>query len=167
MINPEDIIGEVLQPLRDNSTIGFYHYGNEDELKVLFDSQSYQTKYPFVWLKLPLEGNPVENTRKDELDTRLRLILATNTQKEWLNDKRNLETYGKVLNPLYDKVKETLTKSTNVLIKTDQITVKKLHNYYKTDLGTRENPQKRTVNAYWDVIVMEFDTVLKPLICKP
>lgn len=167
MINVEEIIGEVLKPLRTADIIGLYHFGNEYELKEVFDIKKYNVKQPYVWLVMPLEGNSTNDIDKKELRTKVKLILACNTHKEWLNPKRNIETYEKILNPLYDNIVKTFTKSIYITVIDDNINVKKLHNYYKTDLGTRSNPQKNTVNAYWDVIVMDFEAIFKPIICKP
>lgn len=163
MINVEDIIGEVLKPLRQSNDIGLYHYGNEYELKEVMNAKDYQAKYPFVWLVLPFESNPTENLDRKELRARVKLILSTSTELSWLNTKRNIETYKKILNPLYDNVIDAFTKSYNITIVEDEVNVKKLHNYYKSDLGTRSNPQKKTVNDYWDVILMEFDGIFKPI----
>ena len=161
MINVETIIGQVLKPLKDEGKYGFYHFGNEYELKEVFASQKYNTKYPMIWLVLPLEGSPRENLLSKRLDCRIKLILATSTNKSWLNDKRNIETYKKVLNPLYDDVVNTLQENINVIIKDNEINVRKLHNYYEREQGTRPNPPKRQVNDYWDVILMEFDSIVK------
>lgn len=161
MISPENVIKEVIQPLKDEGKFGFYHYGNEYELKRLFNNQKYQTKYPFIWLVLPLDGNPSDDIQKNLLDCRIKLILATNTNKSWLNDKRNIETYDKVLNPLYDDLISTFTKSLQVVIKDNEVNVLKVPNYHQEEDGTRSNPAKHKVNYYWDVLKVEFDAILR------
>ena len=83
------------------------------------------------------------------------------SKKEWFNDNRNKETYAKVLNPLYDKVLEAVNGFKYIDITSRELTVQKLHNYHRTDLGTRSNPQKRTALDYWDVIILEFDARIK------
>lgn len=167
MINVETILAHVLKPLKEEGKFGFYHFGNEYELKEVFASQKYNTKYPMIWLVLPLEGNPTEQVLSKRLDCTIKLILATSTNKSWLNDKRNIETYEKVLNPLYDDVLRTLQSNINVTIKDNEVKVRKLHNYYERSQGTRINPAKRQVNDYWDVILMEFDAIIKqPFPCE-
>jgi len=161
LINVESILAHVLKPLKEDGKFGFYHFGNEYELKEVFSSQKYNTKYPMIWLVLPLDGSPKEQILSKRLDCRIKLILATSTNKSWLNDKRNIETYEKVLNPLYDDVVKTLQSNINVIIKENEINVRKLHNYYEREQGTRQKPPKRQVNDYWDVILMEFDAIIK------
>lgn len=161
MINVETIIGNILKPLRDDGTIGFYHFGNEYELKEVFESKKYNPKYPFVWLVMPFQGNSRENLNAKQIDTRVRLLLATGSKLEWLNDKRNIETYEKVLNPLYDSIIKTFTKNLQIIIKNNEVDVKKLHNYFDRDQGTRSNPSKRNILDYCDIIQVEFDAIIK------
>lgn len=160
MINVEDIIGNILQPLRTSDDIGFYHYGNQYELKEVFSSKHYNAKYPFVWLVMPFTGNPTESLDKKQVTLNIRLLLVTGSKLEWLNDKRNIETFGKVLNPLYDKIVKEFTQNLQIQIINNEINVKKLHNYFDEGQGTRSNPSKRNVLDYCDVIQMEFNAII-------
>ena len=162
MIEAELILEEALQPLVAANDIGLYHYGSEDELIKVF-SVTNAVKYPIVWLQMPLIGANTQSIYKKELNTTLRLILATSSKKEWFNDNRNKETYAKVLNPLYNKVLEAVNGFKYIDITSRELTVQKLHNYHRTDLGTRSNPQKRTALDYWDVIILEFDARIKEI----
>ena len=162
MIEAEKIIKRVFKPLIEDKTIGFYHYGNEYELKRVFALQNYRNKYPFAWLEMPFPNGSSENNLSKRLTQSVRLLLATSSKKEWLNDKRNVETYDKVLVPLYDSIKDVLQKSTNVVV-VDNVFKNpiKIPNFHTVNLGTRKEPQKRIVNAYWDVLTMEFDGIFK------
>ena len=165
MINAETIIGTLLKPLIDDGTIGLYHYGNKHELKEVCNSENYQQNYPIVWLEMPFMGSSKDMVLKNTLECRLRLILGTSTRKEWLNPQRNIETYDKVLNPLYDSIVTTFQTSQYIIIKNNEINVNKFPNFWEESQGTRLNPAKRIVNDYWDVIVMEFDCVLSEPFC--
>lgn len=111
MINEEEILQNILQPLIDNGTIGLYGFGNENELKETMDINKNKNIYPVCWLVMPFDGNPVQSLTKNQIDVRIKLILGTSSRIEWLNPKRNIETYGKVLNPLYDEIIKTFTKN--------------------------------------------------------
>jgi hypothetical protein len=160
MINEEEILQNILQPLIDNGTIGLYGFGNENELKETMDINKNKNIYPVCWLVMPFDGNPVQSLTKNQIDVRIKLILGTSSRIEWLNPKRNIETYGKVLNPLYDEIIKTFTKNLQIIIKDNEVNVKKLHNYHSQEQGTRSNPPKRRVYDYWDVILLEFDAII-------
>jgi hypothetical protein len=161
MIEAELVLGTGLNPLIVSSDIGLYHYGSENELVKVFSANA--VKYPIVWLVMPIEGANTESLYKKELNTTLRVILATSSQKEWFNDRRNEETYKKVLVPLSDKVVKAINDFKFIDITSREVKIQKLHNYHRTDLGTRNDPQKRTALDYWDVIILEFDARIKKI----
>lgn len=161
MIEEELILEEGLKPLVNTSDIGLYHYGSEMELIKVFSANA--VKYPIVWLVMPIEGANLESIYKKEKNTTLRLILATSSQKEWFNDKRNEETYKKVLVPLCNKVVKTINEFRFIDVSSSEFKIQKLHNYHRTDLGSRNDPQKRTALDYWDVIILEFDARIKKI----
>ena len=165
MINADVIIGAILKPLIENGTIGLYHYGNKHEFKEVCASEKYQTQYPVVWLEMPFSGSPKEMILQKSLDCRIKLILGTSTQKEWLNPQRNIETYEKVLNPLYDAIVSTFQSSQYIIIKRNEINTNKFPNFWGEEQGTRLNPPKRLINDYWDVITMEFEAIISYPYC--
>ena len=159
MIEAELVLKQGLQPLIDSSDIGLYHYGTESELIKVFSANA--AKYPIVWLVMPIEGDNLENFYKKQLTTRLNLFMATSSKKEWFNDQRNEETYKKVLVPLCYKVIQAINEFKFIDITSRELKIQKLHNYHRTDIGSREKPQKRTALDYWDVIILEFDARIK------
>jgi len=162
VIEVEKVISLIIDPLLEDGTIGFYHYGNEYELKRVFALQNYRNRYPFVWLEMPVAQGSFENNLSDRLNQSVKLILATSSKKEWLNDRRNRETYDKVLVPLYNALKKVFQKSTLLTVEDNLYRNPiKIPNYHTVDLGTRIDPQKRQVNAYWDVLTMEFNGIFK------
>lgn len=161
--NPELVIKHILKDV-PKSQIGFYHYGNEYELKRVMEADNFG--YPLVWYQLPQPSMNELNLLNSYAEGSHQMFIATRTKKEYFNDTRNAETFEKVLNPTFDLLMELFTKSVNLQIVDSKIKLDKLPNYYKKDLGTRETPQKRTVDDYWDVIRFSFEAIIKPIKCN-
>jgi hypothetical protein len=106
--------------------------------------------YPLIWCELPL-SNPVQ--KRGYMTANMKLFLATTSRKEWLNDERQLETYEAVLNPLYEILETVIIQSNTFQIIDRQITRNDLPNFYTAEIG---NTEEKQVEAYWDVIALDF-----------
>lgn len=157
-IDCEMVIKEAIKPLLDNGDVSLYHYGNENELKdfMKVKSQS-KNKYPLVWTQLPVNGQANYNILSKHYRASVNMFIATSTIVEAFNDKRNDMTYDQLLTPTLLKVLDSFQKTTLIQIIDNEVTTKKLHNYYRDEGGT----QKKTVGANWDVITLSFSAIFK------
>lgn len=80
------------------------HYGDQYELNkwVGIQNASNRQKYPLVYYVLG--SNKTELNGK--VRTKARIILLLSNKYESLNDQRNLDSYKKILNPLFEIIKE-------------------------------------------------------------
>jgi len=158
MIEPEKVFNQLITPLIESDDIGKYHYGNEDEVRRLFNLKA--IKYPVVWFVMPYTAKDL--IYKDRVEVKdVKIILASSTRKEITNDLRNLDIYDTVLVPLYDKIKSLMLSSQLIDVDNREISFTKIPNYHTKEVGTRANPQNRIVYDYWDVITMNFTATFK------
>lgn len=157
-IQPHIILGKLLKNKLSIDDYGLYHYGNVNEIKAVMRESSVKTKlYPLIWCELPLT-NPVQSPVG--LTANLKVFLATRSQKGWLNDERQIETFEKVLNPLYDKFCDILKKSDSFQVIDRQINRNDLPNFYTSEIGTMDNKEKNQVEEYWDVVTLDFRAIV-------
>ena len=166
-IDCELVIKEAIQPLLNSGDVSLYHYGNEYELKDFLKAKSQErNKYPLVWTELPITGNGTYNMLNQHYRASVNMFIAAPTIVQAFNDIRNDKTYDQLLTPTLLKLLDAFQKTTLIQVIDNEVTTKKLHNYYKVDLGTREKPQKKTVGAYWDVITLNFSGIFKNKNCN-
>lgn len=158
-IDCELVIKEAIKPLLNNGDVSLYHYGNENELKdfMKVKSQS-KNKYPLVWTQLPVTGQATYNILSKHYTASVFMFIATSTIVEAFNDKRNDATYDYLLTPTLLKILDSFAKSTLIQIIDNEVTTKKLHNYYRDDSGST---QKKKVGSNWDVITLNFSAIFK------
>lgn len=156
IIEPHILLGNLIK-LRLSADVGKYHYGNENEIKALMDlcSKNNEKIYPLIWCELPFK-NTKTFTHGQDMEVSLNVFLATTSRKEWLNDKRQKETYDKVLKPLADKFSQMLVNSKTFDVNQREFNPNWLPNFHRVDIGTRQSPQKNTVLDYWDVLTLQF-----------
>lgn len=154
MINVKAILKNILIDLIEDKTIGLYHYGNENELKRVFASKNFNQKYPIVWLVMPF-GSSKESLNQRQWNGRLRLLLVTSSKKEWLNDRRDIETFEKVLRPLYDAITRVFEKDLQIIVEDNAYDVLELPNYYQA-----ETSEKNHILDYKDVIRLDFNALI-------
>ena len=119
------IIGEALRELFKDLTVSYeyenqnvtedvqFHHGSQIELNrwINFQNENGYDKYPLIWYVRDkyTESNGVK-------EVYARLILFMKTEPFWLNDTRTYETYTKVLDPLFEQVKDVLLSNPNVTV---------------------------------------------------
>lgn len=111
------IIGEALKNIFSGLTLQIenrihdvqFHYGDQKELQqwILMRNRSKLQKYPLIWYVT----NNYEQITKDKFKVESQLILFQLTKREYLNTQRSKLTYLNSLNPLYDLVNKTLSRS--------------------------------------------------------
>ena len=111
------IIGEALKSIFSGLTIQIenrifdvqFHYGDQKELQqwILMRNRSKLQKYPLIWYVT----NNYEQVTNDKFKVESQLILFQLTKREYLNTQRSKLTYLNSLNPLYDLVNKTLSRS--------------------------------------------------------
>lgn len=111
------IIGEALKNIFFGLTLQIenrvhdvqFHYGDQKELQqwILMRNRSKLQKYPLIWYVT----NNYEQITKDKFKVESQLILFQLTKREYLNTQRSKLTYLNSLNPLYDLVNKTLSRS--------------------------------------------------------
>lgn len=85
-----------------------FDYGNQDSLDLFISTMDKEgiDKFPLLFYVV---REVKEFSDKKTCDTEL--IILTNTEPYWLSKKRTIETYDNVIEPLYQKVKKTLTSN--------------------------------------------------------
>jgi len=151
MIVPYQILKDLF--VSDIEAVKAFHYGSIAELKKYMDIKAKENIYPLGWVELPLQRS------QDKIDGSYRelpinMFIATTTRKDWLNHKREIETFGKVLRPIYDEFKKQAVLSKHFEFVGREIEPNELHNFHTSDFSTFE--QSNEVNAYWDVISISF-----------
>lgn len=111
------IIGEALKNIFSGLTMEIenrihdvqFHYGDQKELQqwILMRNRNKMQKYPLIWYVT----NNSEQLTKDKYKVESQLILFQLTKREYLNTQRSKLTYLNSLNPLYDLVNKTLSRS--------------------------------------------------------
>lgn len=104
---------------------------------------------PICWYELP-DGDNRYPKHGQWVWVRVNLFFAVNTDKDFLNEKREAETFGAILNPLTDKAIVMFTKSSNIDIESEIIS-NPFHNYHTP------SDDKNKVFAYWDVRTLAFE----------
>lgn len=111
------IIGEALKSIFSGLSLTIenrvhdvqFHYGDQKELQqwILHRNRSKLQKYPLIWYVT----NSYDQITKDKFKVESQLILFQLTKREYLNTQRSKLTYLNSLNPLYDLVNKTLSRS--------------------------------------------------------
>lgn len=111
------IIGEALKSIFSGLTMTIenrvhdvqFHYGDQKELQqwILMRNRSKLQKYPLIWYVT----NSYDQITNDKFKVESQLILFQLTKREYLNTQRSKLTYLNSLNPLYDLVNKTLSRS--------------------------------------------------------
>lgn len=119
------IIGEALKSIFSGLSMTIenrvhdvqFHYGDQKELQqwILMRNRSKLQKYPLIWYVT----NSYEQLTKDKFKVESQLILFQLTKREYLNTQRSKLTYLNSLNPLYDLVNKTLSRSPYVSLMND------------------------------------------------
>ena len=119
------IIGEALKSIFSGLSLTIenrvhdvqFHYGDQKELQqwILMRNRSKLQKYPLIWYVT----NSYEQITKDKFKVDSQLILFQLTKREYLNTQRSKLTYLNSLNPLYDLVNKTLSRSPHVSLMND------------------------------------------------
>lgn len=111
------IIGEALKSIFSGLSLTIenrvhdvqFHYGDQKELQqwILHRNRSKLQKYPLIWYVT----NSYDQITNDKFKVESQLILFQLTKREYLNTQRSKLTYLNSLNPLYDLVNKTLSRS--------------------------------------------------------
>lgn len=119
------IIGEALKSIFSGLSLEIenrvhdvqFHYGDQKELHqwILMRNRSKLQKYPLIWYVT----NSYEQITKDKFKVDSQLILFQLTKREYLNTQRSKLTYLNSLNPLYDLVNKTLSRSPHISLMND------------------------------------------------
>jgi len=150
MIVPHEILKELINT--EIESVKGFGFGNVGELKKYMDLKGGNI-YPLIWVELPYQSDE----SKIDLSYRevpVRMFFATTTRIEWLNDKREIETYSKVLRPLYDSFLEVAKKAKQFEFVGREVNAIEQHNWHTSQFEVFEKGNK--VNAYWDVISLSF-----------
>lgn len=119
----EEVLKDILIQYQYNfefvEAVSQFHFGSQLELnKWIIDKNNRQLKkYPLIWYVLE-KSNDVKGMQGYK-ETYARLILFQATDKFWFNDQRTAETYLKVLEPLFEKIKERLLSNPYISIITE------------------------------------------------
>lgn len=101
-----------LQIVYNEVNVGInYGYGDQKELLAWITSQDKANvrKYPLVWYVL----NDFTEYQ-DWYETNVNLYIMQNTESEWFNPKRQEESYTKIIDPTWQKVKGALNSTSYV-----------------------------------------------------
>lgn len=151
MIRPQLILKDLFS--ESIPEVKAFHYGNLSELKNWMNAKAKENIYPLAWMEFPLQNDESRLDNSFRTDT-LRMFFATSTRKEWLNDKRKIETFDKVLVPVYDNFLKQANLQTKFSFVGRDIEVYEQPNWHTSNFETFE--QGHEVNAYWDVISLRF-----------
>lgn len=119
------IIGEALRKIFEGITVQYeyddqlitsdvkFHYGSQIELNnwIALNNSNNLENFPLIWY---VQDKYTDFQGKKK--TFSRLILFMSTEPFWMNDTRTMETYTKVLEPLYDKVVNRLLEHPHVRV---------------------------------------------------
>lgn len=129
------------------------HYGNVSELKNYMNIKANENIYPLAWIELPYQSDTSSLDGKFR-EVPVRLFFATTTRKEWLNDKREIETFLKTLRPIYDDFVNQSRLENRYNIVGREIEAIEAPDFHTSSFETKDRANK--VNAYWDVITVRF-----------
>ena len=174
------IIGEALKSIFSGLSIQIenrihdvqFHYGDQKELQqwILMRNRSKLQKYPLIWYVT----NNYEQVTNDKFKVESQLILFQLTKREYLNTQRSKLTYLNSLNPLYDLVNKTLSRSPFVSLMNNgkPIKCKDEPNYgveINDPLSTSNDFAKKTKKSEQSVIldvvdakVLRLNMIIKP-----
>lgn len=133
--------------------------GDEIELNVWLKDRESSNTYPLIWLLYPyVEGHSKTKIELDKID----FILAVDTNSSMQNKERIVETYTKVLMPLYWNMRYAL-KVANVINTASEYSVVKHPNYSKS-----ASKEESGTIAIWDALKVTtnfsvIDTCLRPI----
>ena len=147
MITPNLVLKKLIEHYLPTQ-IGKYHQGDVFELHAFM--RIARDFYPLVWFEMSNSPRPIiDAAHGKHTQQRVRLILATRTEKAWLNDKRYLETFQNVLFPLYDNVKKLVIENQYVEL---------IGDFSRFDHPSFQvNVNENEVTDFWDVIAVEFE----------
>ena len=103
-----------LEIVYNEANVGInYGYGDQKELLAWITSQDKANvrKYPLVWYVL---NDYTEY--QDWYETNVNLYIMQNTVSEWFNPKRQEESYTKIIDPTWQKVKSKLEITSHVSV---------------------------------------------------
>lgn len=129
------------------------HYGNVSELKNYMNIKANSNIYPLAWVELPYASDD-SSLSGNFREVPIRLFFATTTRKEWLNDKREIETFAKTLRPIYDEFVNQCRVENRFNIVGREVEAIEHPDFHTSSFETMERSNK--VNAYWDVITVSF-----------
>lgn len=120
------IIGEALKRLIDGNeielTIGGntvcktinFHYGDQKELVKWIDDKK-SNKYPLVWYVV----SPFYDEPSGHKNVKSSLLIFQSTEVHWFNSKRTVKSYDEVIEPVWQKVKTLIERSSYVQVMGD------------------------------------------------
>jgi hypothetical protein len=93
-----------------------YHYGDQKELLAWINlkTKANARKYPLVWYIL---NSFTEHQGWYETDCTL--VILQNTKSEWFNPTRQAESYTKIIDPVWNKIRNALLTNNNVQVMGD------------------------------------------------
>lgn len=110
----ERALREVFSGLKVNDRDVQFNYGTQRELNqwITFRNTNNQPKFPLIWY-VSTDYSEFNDTFKVN---RARIIVFMNTKYDWLNDKRQVETYEKWIEPTVKEVVKKMKQNLYVTV---------------------------------------------------